>query len=379
MFLYATKFRDDIDAYWITDSAATACAIRRLGYRAVTFRSRDGKRLQERAGVFVVNQVKEHIPQRMAGIVLLNLWHGVGVKRIERAMTDGFLLPRIAAKYIRNNKTYRDTQLFLVTSPMMETHFKAQIDFSDDQIIRAGYPQNEYRNRFGRVRTFDHDVRRLKGLETDTEIVVYAPTYRLADNDGFVHRALPDIEALVNVLEENNQLLILKMHPQLETDRTYLGLKEQYADHPRLMFWDNQNDIYEMFEDVDVAVVDYSSIHYDMIAGGVRRFIRYAFDHEDPNALEPELDYFSLSCGPIALTFDDLLARLSLSNHVENDVLDRISALFWEYSGEDSFERIVDRTLSYEIRDVQLPTLYSFDVFDTVIHRRAVVPRAIFH
>ncbi|WP_022888332.1 CDP-glycerol glycerophosphotransferase family protein [Agromyces italicus] len=379
LFLYTSKMRSDIDSWWITDSAETARRIRKLGFKAVTFRSRAGRSLQERAGVFVVNQVKEQIPERMTGVVLLNLWHGVGVKRIERAMTDGFLLPRIAAKYIRNNKVYRDTQMLLVTSPTMEQHFKTQIDFTEAQVIRAGYPQNEFVRRFGRVETYDHDVRTRQGLPASTEIVMYAPTYRLSGNDDFVHRALPDIEQLVSTLERNGQLLILKMHPQLEADRTYQSLKEKYADQQRLLFWDNRDDVYEIFEDIDLTIVDYSSIHYDLIAAGANRFIRYAFDHEDPTALEPELDYFSLSCGTVVTDFDALLSALGGDNRVEPDELARLSEIFWAYSTPDTFETLVERALTYELTDVALPTLYSFDIFDTVIHRTSVAPVSIFH
>ncbi|MFD1574962.1 CDP-glycerol glycerophosphotransferase family protein [Agromyces cerinus subsp. nitratus] len=379
LFLYTSRMRPDLESWWITDSAETARRVRKLGYKAVTFQSRAGRSLQERAGVFVVNQVKERVPDRMAGIVLLNLWHGVGVKRIERAMTDGFLLPRIAAKYIRNNKVYRDSQMLLVSSPAMEQHFKTQIDFTEAQVIRAGYPQNEFVRRFGRVETYDHDVRTRQGLPASTDVVMYAPTYRLSGNDDFVHRALPDIDRLIATLERNGQLLILKMHPQLEVDRTYQSMKVKYADEPRLLFWDNRDDVYEIFEDIDLTIIDYSSIHYDLIAAGADRFIRYAFDHEDPAALEPELDYFSLSCGTVVTDFEAMLAALGDDNRVGPDELTRLSDIFWAYSAPDTFETLVERALAYELTDVALPTLYSFDIFDTVIHRTSVLPVSIFH
>src|SRR5690606_30563425 len=100
-------------------------AVRKLGYPVITYAAR---RNLTRAGVYVVNQVKEHIPAELRGAVLLNLWHGVGVKQIERRMRESHLLPRIAEKYIRNNKTYRDSMMLLVTSPLMEKHFQEQID-----------------------------------------------------------------------------------------------------------------------------------------------------------------------------------------------------------------------------------------------------------
>lgn len=50
------------------------------------------------------------------------------------------------------------------------------------------------------------------------------------------------------------------MHPLVEKDTEYLQVKVQYEHCPNLLFWDNANDIYEIFEDVDAAIIDYSSI-----------------------------------------------------------------------------------------------------------------------
>ncbi|MFD6054814.1 CDP-glycerol glycerophosphotransferase family protein [Agromyces sp. NPDC060279] len=378
LFHFVSRFRDDLDAYWIADSPAVVRRIRSLGYQAIPFTGAGSLRIQRAAGVFVVNQVKERIPAAMRGIVLLNLWHGVGVKRVERAMTTGMLLPRIAAKYIRNNKAYRDTQLFLVTSPMMETHFREQIGFDESQVIRAGYPQNTLPRTRIPMTTFEHELRTGRGLSAQTNVVLYAPTYRLSGNAGFLTRALPDFDALVRVLEENDQLLILKMHPQLVGDRAYRELERRYGQHPRLLFWDNAHDVYEVFDQIDTAIVDYSSIHYDLIAAGVTSFIRYVYDLDAPTALEPGLDYLELSRGTIATDFPALLTALSGDNRVAEPELDELRERFWSYDDDASIERIIEHALQYVVRDVELPTLYSFDVFDTVMHRRAVRPVSIF-
>ena len=43
------------------------------------------RKIKSMAGVFVVHQVKEHIPVKFENeVVILNLWHGVGIKPIER-------------------------------------------------------------------------------------------------------------------------------------------------------------------------------------------------------------------------------------------------------------------------------------------------------
>lgn len=89
----------------------------------------------KQAGVYVVEMCKEIFQPELDGITVLNLWHGVGCKSIERKVNSGFLRERIARKYIQNNDMLRNNQLFLVTSEVMEKHFKVQCGIDDDKVI----------------------------------------------------------------------------------------------------------------------------------------------------------------------------------------------------------------------------------------------------
>lgn len=380
LFVHVNRFRPDVEAWWISASDAVVEEVRGLGFRATTFASEEGRAVQRRAGVWVVNQVKEEIPPELDGAVLLNLWHGVGVKSIERGMNEGYLRERIARKYIRNNRAYHERQLFLVTSPAMEEHFARYIGLSEERTIRAGYPQNVYpRHHPGPGER--RDLRAEHGLAPSTTLALYAPTPRREANATFLARALPDVDRLVAVLREHDTALVLKMHPHLTADPAFARLRERYGDEPRLIFWDNRRDVYEYADQLDVAVVDYSSILYDLLEAGLTRVVRYAFDYDDGAnpVLQPGTDYRALSCGSWAGSFDELLERLGERNEVPGDELDRLHDYFWAYSREDSLDVVVDHALGFDPVPVDLPTLHSFDVFDTVIRRRVVVPEGVFH
>lgn len=382
LFIYINKYRKDIDAYWLCDNVETVDYVRSLGYKAYAFNAGGGIEVKNRAGVFVTEQVKEQIPIGMENAILLNLYHGVGCKSIERKVGESFLGDRLAQKYIRNNEYLLNHMLFLVTSPLMEEHFKSHVGVSDDMVIRAGYPRCIYQKYFPRIQTFNHNIIDKKKRDKNTKIVVYSPTYREDTSANFMNMAIPDMDALEKKLKENNLLFIFKMHPFMENDMNYLNLKEKYANSKYFLFWDNFNDFYEVMDKVDLAIIDYSSIFYDFMAAGVKNFVRYFYDYANENNLRGfAYDCKEMTCGKICENFDELLNSLDNINSTDSEKseYERIYKLFWEYSSKDSMDKIIDFTLNFEPKTTNYPTLYSFDIFDTVISRKGLHPHSIFY
>lgn len=378
LYMYMLDNHKDIQCYWVSRNQETIKYVKSLGFKACTYNSLKGKRLMKNAGVYVVNQVKEIIPDQLQSCTILNLWHGVGCKSIERKVTSGFLNGRIAKKYIMYNELYKKNQLFLVTSPLMEKHFKEQCGIDDDKVIRAGYPCCEYQ---GKVKTYDHDILKQKGLPQNTKIAIYSPTYRDNAADDFFGIAIPDMDKLVDKLEKNNMLLIFKMHPLMNNDSEYIVLKEHYKNHPRLLFWDNAYDVYEIFDQITLGIVDYSSIFYDMLASHVPYFIRYVFDYDNPvNFRDLVFDYEEMTFGTMAKSFEDLLLALDSYENSLDEERNKVNNLFWEYASHNSLEKIVKETLAFHPHlDYSLKTLYSFDIFDTLICRNTDLPEGIFY
>lgn len=380
LFLYVTKYRKDITAYWICDRKDTVESLKKMGYLAIKFGTKEAEMVKKHTGVFVVENVKESIPIDMENVKMLNLFHGVGCKSIERKVNFGFLDMRIAQKYITNNQFYRNNQLFLVTSPLMERHFKEQCGIDDDKVIRAGYPRCLYQKYYDQVATFPHDILGQKGLPKDTKIAVYAPTYRDKSQQNFFSVALPDMPRLVEKLEQQSMLLIFKMHPLMESDVQYIEAKRIYKDCPYILFWDNSKDFYEIMNQVELAIIDYSSIFYDMLSAGIPYYIRYIFDYGQEDTIRDLVfDYKEMTFGQICNDFEELLNALDHYKEDYGEEKQRVNDLFWEYAGEDSFEKIVNQTLEFQIPKRDLPTLYSFDVFDTLFSRRVLNPHGIFY
>ena len=383
LFIYVNKYRKDIKAVWLCDYDETVEYINKLGYEAHNYNSDIAFAYEPKAMVYVVENVKESFPARLnPDAVILNLFHGVGCKSIERKVSCGFFMfENIAKKYIRHNLRFKNNQLFLVTSPLMEKHFKEQCGIDDDKVIRAGYPRCEYQKYFDKVQTYDHDILTQKGMPKDARIAVYAPTYRDASPFDMFGKAIPDMCALLEKLKENNTLLIFKMHPFMERDSVYVQVKEYYKDCPNFLFWDNSNDFYEIMDKIDLAIVDYSSIYYDLLAAGVKNFIRYIFDYgQENNNRDLVFDLLEMTSGKICKTYDELLESFGYENTKQDQKdTERINNLFWEYAGRDTFEKIISKTMEFTPEKRELPTLYSFDIFDTLISRKVLNPIGIFY
>ncbi len=382
LFIYVNKYRKDIDAYWLCDNVETVDYVRSLGYKAYAFNAGGGIEVKNRAGVFVTEQVKEQIPKGMENAILLNLYHGVGCKTIERKVDSGFLVDKIMTKYIRHSNYYFNNMLFLVTSPLMEKHFMNQVGVDEEHIIRAGYPRCTYQQNYSKIATFNHKIIDKKKINKDTKVVAYAPTYR--DNNGvdLMNSAIPDMDALEKQLKKNNMLFIFKMHPFVVSDINYQNIMKKYENSPYFLFWDNNNDFYEVMDKVDIAVVDYSSIFYDFLAAGVKNYVRYFFDYDNPENLRDfAYDCKEMTCGKICSNFQEFLAVFDdiESTDSENEERQRIYDLFWQYSDKDTFEKIINQTLEFQAKKQVAPTLYSFDIFDTIISRKGLHPHSIFY
>ncbi|MBQ7608110.1 MAG: CDP-glycerol glycerophosphotransferase family protein [Desulfovibrionaceae bacterium] len=380
LFLYVVTRRKDIYACYISESKKTADLICALGYRACTFQSQLAQTLMPKAGYYVVEQVKENYPESLKNVILVNLFHGVGLKSIERCWLRDFLGVPIARKYIRFNTFFRTKMCFLVTSPFMEKHFAEQLDLADNQILRAGYP------RCGRieesVRTYDPRIP-LDGVPKNARLALYVPTYREVNSRNFLYRAITDVQALLDTLEKNGIVLIIKLHPKITDDFYFERLSSIARNNPYLILWDNQYDVYEIFDRIDIGIVDYSSMYYDLLAAGVRTFIRYIFDYKDENQFLI-YDYFSNTTGSLCETFDDLLSalgRTGTSGEAEDkEKTKEILAKFWSYSGANDCEAILEQAFAFRVQSLpSLPTLYSFDIFDTLIARRVLKPVGIFY
>ncbi len=392
LFLYMRAYHPETRCAWLAQNDEQAEYLQSQGINAFSPKSQGGDELLSACDVFVVENFREVYPEALnSKAVVLNLWHGVGLKPVEIGVgPNSEFSNRIARKYIRYFRSYRENHLFLATSEKMEERFSPEMKLLDHQIVRGPYPRNQvYRD--PELRTFDlkevlgHDF-----AEFD-RVALYAPTWRRHNITDSFAELMPDFGALVETVEAQNIVLILKVHPFMENDLKFKMTRDQYGDHSHVVFWPDGVDIYEVFSQIDVAIVDYSSIYYDLLAAGVDQFVRYVPDYE--THLENEGftdDYWSLTAGPIADSFEALKKVLAgpiakvgddasimqyFFGHLEPSQLSQDPLT----GRQADIDAIIEAARAYEPHKADLKTLYSFDIFDTILRRKCLSPVAVFH
>ena len=370
LFIYINKFRKDITAYWLCESYDTVKFVRKLGFKAYKIGTKQAEEAINLTGVLVTEQVKEYIPEGLENCKYVNLWHGVGgVKNVERSIEDGRLVEAMAKKYIKNNQFFRNNELYLAPSEFIEGIAIDQLGINPSNIIRSGYPRCNYKKIDKEFSSFANDFVSLRGLPSDTKIITYVPTYRNEKKGDFFTKAIPNIEDLIKVCEEKHYLLIFKMHPLLEDEVGFVQAKEKYKDCKWIMFWDNFYDFYEVMDKIDLCIYDFSSIYTDFVAFGTKNYIRYVFDFDELN-LEFPMGYDETTLGRKCFSFSELLEAL---NHYEEDLTKdilKVKQLYWEYSTDKDFDHLIQFVLDFQSDNKEIPNLYSYDIFDTLISRK---------
>jgi len=381
LFVYINRYRPDISAYWLCNSEETIAQVRGLGFAAHKLNTPAAQYAINHTGVLVVEQVKLAMPEGFENVKYLNLWHGVGVKRVERRQFMGDISMELARKYIERGTFYRDHQLMVVTSSTNEKENIADCGVDQDKLVRTGYLRCLYQQNFEPIRSFDHDLRKIKGLPESTRMIVYAPTFR-AKLGGTFSKAITDIDALYQCCERNDLLLIFKLHPNMEKEEGFLRAWEIYGDRQRFWFWDNQDDFYEIMDQMDMAIIDYSAIFSDMVAMGIRHYIRYIFDYDEyMQDGFTQGEYFERTAGKVCHTFAELLDAVDTYQEWDDSKeFQRINGKLWSYAGgKDDFEKTIQQVLDFKVEKRDFPTLYSFDVFDTLFSRKVLDPIGIFY
>lgn len=309
---------------WISGSRAVVERLRARGLRAERRWSVRGVRSVMRAGWIVFGWHLSDVNLWLGdGARTFNVWHGVGVKRIQRARvvgpgarlyqaSEGSLLARVFA----DDRHVPD--LVLSTSPGMTPVLSEAFAVPHGRCIEAGYPRNDHlllREEPPRV-CCDPDVRaRLR----DTTVVGYFPTFR--DGSSSIPGGEPAIADLAEIVAAQGATLLFKSH-EVST------LRPDGRD--ALVVLDPEADLNAYLDLCDVLVTDYSSVASDYLLLG-RPIVLFVPDIADyTTARGFALDPVRYLPGIVTTTRDELYDALAdLSSLGPPSRLDELTEFYW--------------------------------------------------
>ena len=251
--------------------------------------------------------------------LIINLWHGVPLKKI--ALLDPNL-KKAARIYFK--KIFSENYTCILTTsheliPLMARSFAV----SEDKIKVWGQPRND-----GLFQK--NDCREILGqlfpdLPEYTKTVLYAPTFRDYGQVQLFPFKDFDQKQLEAFLDEKNMLLFIRTHvAEQGSAAPYLG--------KRIRFLGNEQaeDVTGILNIFDCLITDYSSIYIDYLLTG-KPMIFLPYDRQQYlDGRGMNFDYDDVTPGPKPETFNDFLDALSPKEDFWKSERTRVNRLFNE-------------------------------------------------
>jgi CDP-glycerol glycerophosphotransferase len=261
---------------WLARNAADLARARDLGIRAVLKDSWQGFRLTLRARVIVVTHGFGDANRfAVRGGFVVQLWHGIPLKRIQLDAPATFAAPRLVSGLLRRlyRRTAQNIDLVTAAGAPSAERLRTAFGLPDDKIAITGDPRDDLLSRGGagerraKADTLLHSLLQLAG---SPRVIMFAPTWR----DGKADPGLPSATEWQQIgewLESTRSVLVVRPHPHSVGD-----YEAGPAHSRRILLLDATalRDITPVLPAVDALITDYSSIAFDYaLTGGPIYFL----------------------------------------------------------------------------------------------------------
>jgi len=272
---------------------------------------------------------------------LINLWHGIPLKRIGFASLDQQgNLERLGREHARCKAVIASSR---VDRMAMASAFYP-LQYNDVWV--TGLPRNDFILRAADALPEDlqHEIATLQRALAGRRLVLYAPTFRNSQDNAYYQFSPEQLAALSCVLERHGAALGVREH-LADTAHSY---SSQLSPIGALSMGDNlYANIEVLYREAAVLLTDYSSCFFDFALTG-RPMISFAYDRDRYEGNERGFFYHmdDVFPGPICQSFDTMLAALDtalVGDAGRHPNYDAVLRMFFEYVDDGSAERVVER------------------------------------
>ena len=267
------------------------------GIRKVKFRP-DIKYFYEIATAkVIVTNVKNDLGLfKKRGQYIIQTWHGsMGGKRAE-----GDALNSLSPKYIKASRhNSKQTDLFLSNSRALSDYYRKAF-WCECEILECGSPRNDILFR-DNTHTITK-VREFFGIDADTKIALYAPTFR-DENSNFNY--FLSGEKILSAFKKpgENWVLLIRMHPNVSE------FSNNFTYNDKVLNATFYPDMQELLCVSNALITDYSSSVFEMAIMKKAIYI-YAPDFEKYNATRGLLPAFLNMPYPFNKTEEQLIETI---------------------------------------------------------------------
>ncbi|MGF1740556.1 CDP-glycerol glycerophosphotransferase family protein [Vibrio profundum] len=336
LFEHVSKHHPEIRSIWITKNKRTLNLVSSKGYEVYYAFTLKGFWMMSRSGVNIFNVSFNDISKFVPAKVLINLWHGIPLKKIGYDNTVSKVIDKSNKRrlkkifpYIRGEE-YVD--LAIASSDREAKQLESAFDLPPEKVFVSGLPRN--------------DVFQQPQTNTNTKSIIYLPTWRNNGSSKLTDLLASSADNINNTLASINVVMYIKLHPNNEKD---LSLKE-YSNIKILSDEEIEQDIYSKINDFDIMITDYSSIYFDFLLSD-NPVIFTQFDHAEYISQNRELyyDYDTVTPGPKCSDWNDAMKWVERFNcnpsEYKNERLE-MKNLFHKFQDGQSCERVFQKILS---------------------------------
>lgn len=283
------------------------------------------------------------------GAIKINLWHGVMWKRIGH---DGSKKDNLLYNLYKKINDYTfGSSYYLAVSEEYAKVCKSAFGADRRHIIRDGYPRNSVFYNKENLKNAKRQVIDILSNETgyhwsyNTRIITYMPTFRDNVKEVFSCEELEKDEVFLNWLEDNNIVLLQKMHfitQKRETESIKLHKQKRIITF-------NKVSPQILLAATDLLITDYSSCFFDFLLLD-RPIIHFLYDYNYYKDKDRGLYYESKNvvCGDIATDktqLKDLLVENILNPEIRHELRMSRRKKYMTYETSKSCENIYKKVL----------------------------------
>lgn len=319
---------------WVTDNPVVLAQLQAQGTLVVKRKSLKGALTILRAShVFCSAYVSEVNFWLTGGAKVVNLWHGLPLKKIEFDIDAGELkdkyakqlnITNIKARFF-NPAAYRKPDwMFSPPSPAMQKIFASAFRVQSHQLVQCGSPRTDlffHPEWFASLLKADYWTDYISS--TARKIFIYMPTFRDTGGEFFASERF-DFVLIEELMERLDGEFWIKAHPSAVSESLNLDAFK------RVKLLPSNLDMYPLLAKSHALITDYSSIYIDYLLLDKPIFF-YCFDLADYQATCRSMyfDYDEVTPGYKCQTLSELLQVLGEDKDPFSLQRKEVKTLFW--------------------------------------------------